>query len=186
MTATVLTMSKPDSPVIRARAGDRDAFAQLVEEHQSMVFSIGCHFLRDDTLAEDIAQEVFLELYRNLQRIESGDHLVHWLRQVTSRKCIDHIRRQRLRPRVGLEDAPEPATLAVATDPFQTRRLDQMVASLPGKMRMAGVLRYQEEMEPAQIAKVLEMPLASVKSVLHRGLELLRSKVRRGSGRTDQ
>jgi len=185
MTATVLTMPQPETQVARARAGDREAFAGLVGEHQSMVFSIGCHFLRNDSLAEDIAQEVFLELYRNLGRIESGPHLVHWLRQVTVRKCIDHTRRQRLRPRVGLEDAPEPVTMERTQDPFLSRQLEQMVASLPGRMRMAVVLRYQEEMEPAEIAKVMEMPVASVKSVLHRGLELLRAKVRRSQGRTE-
>ena len=181
MTATLVTMPKPDTRAVRAK--DHEAFAQLVDEHQAMVFSIGCHFLRDDSLAEDIAQDVFLELYRNLDRIESGAHRVHWLRQVTVRKCIDHIRRQRLRPRVGLEDAPEPATFERHSDPFLSRQLDQMVGSLPGRMRMAVVLRYQEDMEPADIARVMEMPVASVKSVLHRGLELLRAKVRRSQGR---
>lgn len=176
MAATVLTMPRADA---------KDDFARIVAEHESMVFSIGCHFLRDDSLAEDIAQEVFLELYRNLDRIESDAHRVHWLRQVTARKCIDYIRRQRLRPRVGLESAPEPVHRERAADPFLSRQLGQMIASLPARMRMAVVLRYQEEMEPAEIASVMDIPVASVKSTLHRGLELLRSKVRRSQGRTE-
>jgi RNA polymerase sigma-70 factor, ECF subfamily len=67
-----------------------------------------------------------------------------------------------------------------------SRQLEQMVSSLPARMRMAVVLRYQEEMEPAEIAEVMAIPVASVKSTLHRGLELLRAKVRRFQGRSEQ
>jgi RNA polymerase sigma-70 factor, ECF subfamily len=179
MTATV----PMEIPMLRkARAGDRQAFAGLVAQHQSMVFGIACHFLREGSLAEDVSQEVFLELYRNLDRIASDSHLVSWLRQVTSRKCIDQARRQRVRPRVGLEDAPEPAVTDRFNDPLASRILDRLVAALPGKMRMVVVLRYQEEMEPAEIAEAIGMPVASVKSLLHRGLELLRSKMTRAQG----
>jgi len=166
----------------KARAGDQQAFGSLVTQHQAMVFSIACRFLRDGTLAEDVAQEVFLELYKNLDRIESGNHLVYWLRQVTSRKCIDHVRRARLRPKFGLDDAPEPAAEERPEDPMASRMLERMVAALPARMRMVVVLRYQEDMEPSEISEMLGMPVASVKSVLHRGLELLRSKVQRKRG----
>lgn len=179
MTATVpveITMLR------RARTGDRQAFGGLVAEHQSMVFGIACHFLRDGSLAEDVAQEVFLELYRNLDRIVSDGHLVSWLRQVTSRKCIDQARRQRVRPRVGLEDAPEPVAIDRFADPLADRILDRLIAALPGKMRMVVVLRYQEDLEPAEIAEATGLPVASVKSLLHRGLGLLRSKMKRARG----
>jgi len=166
----------------KARTGDRQAFAELVTQHQSMVFSIACRFLRDGTLAEDIGQEVFLELYKNLDRIDNESHMVHWLRQVTSRKCIDHVRRARLRPKFGLEDAPEPVADERPEDPLASRMLERMVAALPARMRMVVVLRYQEDMEPAEISEMLGMPVASVKSMLHRGLELLRSKVQRKRG----
>src|SRR5690242_837668 len=70
--------------------GDSLAFAQLVQQHQGMVFSIAYHFLQDRSLAEDLAQEVFLELYQNLGAIQSPAHLTYWLRRVTSNRCIDH------------------------------------------------------------------------------------------------
>ena len=69
-----------------------------------MVFSIAYHFLRDRWLAEELAQEVFLHLYKNLRAIQSSSHLVYWLRKVTSHRCIDQARRQKLRPRLSLTD----------------------------------------------------------------------------------
>lgn len=164
-----------------AAGGSGTAFAALVREHQSMVFSIALHFLGDATLAEDIGQDVFLELHRNLKSIESTAHLNFWLRRVTSRKCIDHVRKARIRPRVGLEDAPEPSVPGRFSDPLMSRQLRQVVAALPERVRMMIVLRYQEEMEPSEIAETLQVPVGTVKSTLHRGLELLRNKMERVS-----
>ena len=64
------------SSLRQAVQGDTTAFAELVAEHQAMVFSIALHYLQDRSLAEDVAQEVFLELYQNLAVIESATHLI--------------------------------------------------------------------------------------------------------------
>ncbi len=74
--------------------GDAEAFADLVREHQGMVFSIAYHFLQDRSLAEDLAQEVFLELFQSIDRIQSPAHLTYWLRKVTSNRCIDQGRKE--------------------------------------------------------------------------------------------
>lgn len=157
----------------------RQNFASLVDEHQAMVYGIALHSLRDPATAEDIAQDVFLELYKNLHRVESEDHLRFWLRRVTARKCIDHVRWRRLRPKHGLDDVPEPASHDRPQDPLLSESLSQLVASLPDRMRMAVILRYQEDLGPEEIARVLETSTASAKSLVHRGLELLREKSRR-------
>ena len=73
----------------RAVARDGTAFAQIVREHQAMVYSLACHFLRDHSLAEELAQEVFLQLYRSLSSIKSDAHLRFWLRKVSTNRCID-------------------------------------------------------------------------------------------------
>src|SRR5215510_8220581 len=97
-------------------------FTEVVREHQAMVFSIAYHFLRDRALAEELAQDVFLRLYQNLSAIESGSHLVFWLRKVTSNRCIDEARKFKLRRPVSLteylEKAPEPAASSPARDPL--------------------------------------------------------------------
>lgn len=165
----------------KSRKGDQSAFADIVREHQSMVFSIAWHFLRDRALAEELGQEVFLHLHRNLAAIQSPAHLTFWLRKVTSHRCIDQSRRMKLRPRVGLESAPEPVAIASNSDPLLSGHLRKLVAGLPERSRMIVVLRFQEDMEPAEIAAMLDIPVGTVKSNLHRALAILRGKLERSS-----
>ncbi len=159
-------------------------FAGLVREHQAMVFSVACHYLHDRGLAEEVAQEVFLSLHRNLASIKSAAHALFWLRKVTAQRAIDEGRRRQRRPQVALEELAEPAAAEQAPrDPMLGEVLRKLVASLPETPRMVMVLRYQEDLEPAEIAEVLGMPVATVKSHQQRSLALLREKLaRRGMG----
>lgn len=165
---------------IPAGAGD---FAALVREHQAMVYSIAWHFLHDRALAEEVAQEVFFNLHRNLDTVESPAHAQAWLRKATVRRSIDEGRRRQRRFTVSLENVPEPSMKASPGDPLLGELLRKMVASLSATPRMIVILRYQEELEPAEIAALVEMPLSTVKSHLARSLALLREKLeRRGMG----
>jgi RNA polymerase sigma-70 factor (ECF subfamily) len=167
----------------RSAGGDDAAFAAIVRDHQAMVFSIAYHFLRDRATAEDLAQDVFLHLHKNLRAIQSPAHLLYWLRKVTSHRCIDQSRRQKLRPRISLteylERAPEPAASFQMADPLLAGVLRRLIARLPERSRMIVVLRFQEDLEPAEIAGMLDIPLGTVKSNLHRSLALLRGKLER-------
>jgi RNA polymerase sigma-70 factor (ECF subfamily) len=150
-------------------------------EHQSMVFSIALRILGDRFVAEEIAQDVFLELHAKLGELESGDHVVHWLRRVTVHRSIDRIR-QRDRRREDVMDPgelPELTVEAAPTDPLLSRQIRQLVGSLPVTPRTVVALRYQEDMSVEEIAEALEMPVATVKSHLRRSLELLREKMAR-------
>lgn len=166
----------------RSAQGDQLAFAEIVREHQSMVFSLALHFLRDRALAEELAQEVFLNLHQNLSAIQSPAHLTYWLRKVTSHRCIDQTRRQKVRPQVSLEDVPEPMARHTEDDFMLSETLRRLVDTLPEKARMVVILRYQEDLEPAEIAKTLGMPLNTVKSHLRRSLAMLRDKLSRTIG----
>ena len=156
-------------------------FGDLVRRHQSMVFSIALHFLGDRPAAEELAQDVFLQFHANLPSLKSEAHVTFWLRRVTAHRCIDHQRRRKAAP-LSLDDAPELSTPAASPDPLLSRRLRQLVASLPEKPRLVVILRYQEDMSPEQIAQVLAMPLPTVKSHLQRSLAMLREKVSRSIG----
>jgi len=156
-------------------------FAEIVRRHQSAVFSIALHFLADRSAAEELAQDVFLQLHANLSTMKSEDHMKFWLRKVTAHRCIDYKRRRRL-PQVSLDDAPEPAAPTQSADPFLARRFRRYVAALPEKPRLIVILRYQEDMRAEDIAEVLAMPLATVKSHLQRSLAMLREKVTRAIG----
>lgn len=162
----------------RAGSGDEAAFAELVREHEAMVFGIALHSLGDRAQAEDLAQDVFLQLYRRIAEIESPSHLVHWLRRVTTNRCIDAARRRRFRlvplsnAEEGSEDAREPDLLAAA-------RIRTCLAELPPKQAAVITLRFQEEMELSEIARTLGLPLNTVKSHLRRGMETLRRRLER-------
>ena len=102
----------------KAVSGDHNAFAEIVREYQGMVFSLAWHFLRDRAVAEELAQEVFLHLHQNLSSIQSPAHLTFWLRKVTSHRCIDQTRRQKVRPQISLDELPEPVAESISNDPF--------------------------------------------------------------------
>ena len=162
-----------------AMATDKADFEALVREHQAMVFSIACHFFHNEAIAEEVAQEVFLQLYKNLERIESPAHVGFWLRRTTSHRCIDHLRRGSARHEVQLEQLPEIPDNPEAADPLLQERLRRLVASLPEKPRMVVLLRYGEDLDTEDIARVLKMPVRTVWSHLYRGLALLREKAPR-------
>jgi RNA polymerase sigma-70 factor, ECF subfamily len=164
-----------------AMTDDPERFEELVREHQAMVFSMACRYLRNRALAEEITQDVFLQLYRKLPSLESQDHVVHWLRWVTAHRLIDHSRHEKRRPQSPLEDAPEPAAAAdpiSSADPLLSDILRDLVAALPENARVVMILRYQEDLDPMDIARALDMPIATVKSHLQRSLALLRDKLR--------
>src|SRR5579864_524142 len=112
-----------------------------------MVYSIGWHFLRDRTLAEELGQEVFLSLHQHLGELESPEHVLFWLRKVTSHRALDMVRRRQRRPLVSLEDAPEPVAVSKPGDPLLGSMLRRLVAALPEKSRMIVILRYQEDLD---------------------------------------
>jgi RNA polymerase sigma-70 factor (ECF subfamily) len=152
-------------------------FEQLVDEHQTMVFSLALRMSGDHMLAEEIAQDVFLELDRNLRRIESPEHATHWLRRVAMSRSADALRRRRARCAhlwVEIEEGhgaqPEERISPLGA------RLERLLATLSEAQRAVLVLRYQEDLTPEEIAAALDAPLATVKSNLQRGLKLLRAK----------
>lgn len=162
-----------DNPLTMASSVE---FEPLLAEYQSMVYSIALHFLRDRASAEELAQDVFLALHRNLGSIQSNDHARHWLRRITCQRAIDRTRRAKIRGEVSLEAVGPVAIDTRQPDVFAEARLQRLVAALPEKLRMVVILRYQEDLGPTEIAETLDMPVRAVKGYLHRALEMLREK----------
>jgi len=175
MTA-ILPFPVTDDALERARGGDHDAFAELIEEHEAMVFSIALHFFEDRGRAEELAQEVFLQLFRSLATIESRSHLVFWLRQVASRRCIDQLRKPRPRA-VSIDDVHELAGGGEPRDVLLDQKLRGLIAGLPDTQRLLLTLRYQEDLDPSEICRIVNLPVNTVKSHLHRALLSLRKKL---------
>lgn len=154
-------------------------FADLLREHQSMVYSLAYHALGDRAAAEDLTQEVFLALFEHLDKLESAEHAKAWLMRVAANRSIDEIRKRRYRSGPPLE-AAEPAEAGAQEDWVLRSQVRRMVARLPARARTMIILRYQEDLGPAEIARALDLPVQTVKSRLHRSLNLLRGRMARG------
>ena len=163
--------------LISARGGDRGAFASLVRLHQSSVFSIGYRMLGRRDAAEDLAQDVFLQLYRKLDSIESFEHLGFWLRRVAANLAIDRLRRVPYTTTYTLDAVVEPDAPEKTEDHLMTRALTRLLGELPPGPRAVMVLRYQEDRDVAEIAAALDMPVNTVKSHIKRSLTAMRGKM---------
>jgi RNA polymerase sigma-70 factor (ECF subfamily) len=143
-----------------------DEFRRLIETHQRMVFSIALRVTGDYASAEEVAQDVFLELHRSGERLAGEDHIRYWLRRVATHRAIDALRRQAQRPAADADEWVEDQQVdgaSVSSAGLQAR-LDDLLRTLPEPMRVAVVLRYQEEMLPDEIAQMLGQSVASVKA----------------------
>src|SRR4051794_1417504 len=179
------TCSKMTSSMAIAQVGGvrRLDFSALARAHQAVVVRLAYASLHHRGLGEEPAQEGFLSLHRNLGRIQSAEHAGFWLRKVTVQRAIDEARRRKRRPQVALELVAEPSVNAAPADPLLSEVLRRLIATLAEGPRAVVILRFQEDLDPAEIADVLEMPLGTVKSHLQRSLALLREKLeRRGLG----
>ncbi|HEX4622414.1 MAG TPA: sigma-70 family RNA polymerase sigma factor [Myxococcaceae bacterium] len=154
-------------------------FEALVREHERMVYGIAYHLLHDGAAAEEVAQDVFLQLHRELPALQSPEHILAWLRRVTCHRAIDRIRATTTLREDDWDEAMVVELEAPETDPLRDEQLRRLVAALPPKMRQVVVLRYQEDLGPEEIARLLDASPNTVKSLLQRALALLRSKAER-------
>ncbi len=161
--------------VERARNGDQEAFACLVERHERMVLRTGLRLLGRLDLAQDAAQEAFLRLHRHLARFDSSRELGPWLYRIVVNVCRDLSRRQRWPRLLGLEEAKDvrshdEAALENAVVRNEQRRLVQAaLRALSPKEREAIVLRDLEGLSTSEVARVLGSSEGTVRSQISTG-----------------
>ena len=167
-----------DDLLEQARTGSESAFAAIVREHQAMVFGLAYHVLQNRAHAEELAQDVFLTLHQNLRSVESGRHLVFWLRRVTSNRCIDSVRSAQRRRELPIDGLHEPRVEQRFDDPLLGDLLRTLVAELTPDARIVVTLRFQEDLHISEIAAIAGMPVNTVKSHLRRSMDALRRKLK--------
>lgn len=180
-----LAFDTGDNLLVRARDGDRWAFGELVRMQQRQVFSLALRMMNHRESAEDLAQDVFLELHRSLDAIESADHLTFWLRKVTTHRAIDRVRRRGNVELIDLDAGLELPSETPTEDPLWQRHIQQLLAGLAPDARAVVLLRYQEDQDPTAIARILDMPINTVKSHLKRSLATLRRRALGEEGAVD-
>jgi RNA polymerase sigma-70 factor, ECF subfamily len=160
-----------------AQRGDSAAFARLVRAHQGRVFSVALRLTGSREDAEELAQDAFVQLHAALIQVHSPQHVLHWLLRTITHRSIDRLRARERSPRlVQIDAGNEPSGHDAACDPLWEKRLRGLLLQLPDAPRAVVTLRFQEDLEPTEIAEVLEMPLNTVKSHLRRSLEWLREQ----------
>jgi len=173
----------------QALAGDEDAYAMLIKRYNSALFNFICRFLNDYDAANDILQQVFLQLYLSLPKLRTGEPLKAWLFQVARNRCVDELRRKHAihfsELQVSTDDdelslldsLPDPAPLPeeVADRHDLQEMLQKAIDTLPTKYRSVVLLRYAAQLSFAEIGRSLEMPEATVKTYFQRAKPLLRA-----------
>ncbi len=163
--------------VERARKGDQEAFARLVERHERMVLRTGLRLLGRLDLAQDAAQEAFLRLHRHLSRFDASRELGPWLYRIVVNVCRDLSRRQRWPRLLGLEEVQEvrspdndEAALQEAVARNEQRRLVQAaLRARSPREREAIVLRDLEGLSTSEVARVLGSSEGTVRSQISTG-----------------
>jgi RNA polymerase sigma-70 factor (ECF subfamily) len=158
--------------VALAMRGDAVAFTELVHRRQSWLRNLLRRLCRDPALADDLAQQVLLQAWRALPRLQSVAAFGAWLRRLALNAYLAHLR-SRPPPAITL-DAQQLESAAVTTLGEQLD-LDRALGRLPRDERLCVVLAYSEGMSHAEISAALQLPLGTVKSHVRRGAERLRA-----------
>ena len=182
--------SDPDAALmLRVREGDFDAFEQLVEKYKQPVMNLVYRTLPDATEAEDLAQHVFLQVFKSAARYEVSAKFSTWLFTIARNLCLNEIRRRSRHPADSLdvtfpdsEDQPMrqvedakavPAPESVIQSELEDK-IEEALEALPEKQRTAILLCRGEEHSYEEIATILECSVSATKSLIHRGRETLK------------
>jgi RNA polymerase sigma-70 factor (ECF subfamily) len=167
----------------RCQAGDREAFAALVERYQRQVYGIAHRLTNDRQEAEDLAQEAFLRAYRALATFRPDQPFSPWIARIVTNLAFDHLRRRRREDVSASEDPPElcdgspgPETVLVAND--EQGRLMAAIERLTPEYRIPLLLHHVQGVPLEVVAQATNLPLTVVKNRLYRARKLLREQMR--------
>ncbi|RFU61460.1 RNA polymerase sigma factor SigW [Bacillus sp. V59.32b] len=171
--------------------GDQDAFGEIVELYKDKVFQICFRMLGNRHEAEDMAQEAFLRAYVNIQSFNINMKFSTWLYRIATNLCIDRIRKKKpdfyldaeVAGAEGLDMYSQiAADTALPEDEVESLELQETIQAeilkLPEKYRSPIVLKYIEELSLKEISEILDLPVGTVKTRIHRGREALRNQLR--------
>jgi RNA polymerase sigma-70 factor (ECF subfamily) len=161
---------------------DKEAFERVVREQKNPAYSYAARMLRRPAEAQDVAQEALVRLWQHRRTIDVRTARF-WLRRTVHNLCIDRIRRRRASPEVDAEFqeaiSPDrrvgPGRLAESAE--VGRKIEQALAGLPVRDRAVLILREVQELPYSEIARILDVPLGTLKARLHRAREHLRAKL---------
>jgi len=174
--------------MLRVKEGDGASFASLLEKYRSSVIHFLYRMVQDSAVSEELAQEVFLRVYRSRESYQPTARFTTWLFRIATHLALNWLRDSKSERVQGRLDDTEEGAAREVTDRLPTveqrllgeARLTEVrraVAALPDKQRAAVLMHKYDEMEYSQIAKVLSCSESAVKSLLFRAYETLRIRL---------
>jgi RNA polymerase sigma-70 factor (ECF subfamily) len=184
--------------VEQARKGDMDAFREIVERHGTNVFRTAFRVTGNRQTAEDVVQETFLKIHRQLSRFDRRAKFSTWLYRIATNCAIDHVRKEKRRSTLALMEGEGSLSVMKSNDPQADRLLfsaevgravRRVLAGLSPRERTAFVLRHYEGRSIAEIAEILGIRGNACKSTIFRAVHKLRTALEpivKGSHETAQ
>jgi len=179
-------LQNPGDETEDSRQAGLRQYAQFVREHQDGIFTYVLHIVGNREDAEDITQDALLQAYRTWSQVEpeSAGGYVKWCFRIARNLAIDTLRKKK--PRGVEEEEMERTADTKALRPedvyehrVQANQVKECIQSLEEKYREVLILRYQEEMSYEKIAEVLELPVSTIETRIHRAKKMLREKLER-------
>ena len=173
--------------VSRARSGDRNALAQLIQETHERVFNLAYRILRNEQEAEDLTQQIFVRMWHALPRFRGDSKFTTWLHMIATNTCLNRRRQlaRQLEAEMPQEDLLQSVSSTLGNPSQEVAQQDERaglwaaVERLPQKYGLVLGLFYQQQLSYAEISKVLELPMGTVKSHLNRARRALRDALER-------
>ncbi|AST94090.1 MULTISPECIES: RNA polymerase sigma factor SigW [Sutcliffiella] len=173
------------------KKGDQDAFADIVDFYKDKIYQLCYRMVGNAHEAEDISQEAFIRAYVNIHSYDLKRKFSTWLYRIATNLCIDRIRKKKPDYYLDAEVAGTEglnmysqvaADVVLPEDEIETLELQgeiqQQILKLPDKYRSVIVLKYIDELSLKEISEILELPINTVKTRIHRGREALRKQLR--------
>ena len=175
------------------RDGDEMAFKRLVDDYQGRVFNTAIGIVQNAEDAEDVAQEVFIQVFRSIHSFKGESKLSTWIYRITTTRALDHLRSRKSKKRFGflqrlfgegnepLHEIPDFHHPGVAMDQKENAsRLFKAIDQLPSNQKMAFTLHKLEDLSYQEISEVMETTVAAVESLMHRAKQNLRKMLEKG------
>lgn len=175
---------------LEAKEGDLHAFEQLVQEHQKRIVADCRCMTRDESGAEDLAQEVFVKAFFGLRGFEQRSSFRHWLQRIKVHHCLNHIKKRQAKETVPIDEEGMEACEQLQVQPTahrdseamdDRRQITEILDSLPPGLRIALIMRDMDELSYEEIAAELGIGLSAVKMRISRAREEFRRRYRTGA-----
>ena len=166
--------------VKRVKAGDIDAFEDIIAKYEKRVFGVIYNMLKNDNDIEDIAQDVFIKVYRNIDKFKGNSSLYTWIYRITTNMCLDYMKKNKsmiyIDEKVQLDDSEVDLQLTskeklqdeLYEEKEMNQKLNKAIDKLPDKQKAMIVLRDIKGLSYDEISEILEIKLGTVKSQINR------------------